>query len=93
MELKQSKDVCIDKLTSTEGFDLEITANLQSPAQVEAVMEGYIAGMLHSRYGVKKYQMLLRLTDSMRGRCRDDLTGIGKTPDLQPGWHVGEGNE
>ena len=89
MELKQSRDVCIDKLTSTEGLDLEITANLTGPGQVDAVMEGYIAKALHSKYGVQKYQMLLRLTDSMRGRCRDDLTGIGKTPEMQAGWSLG----
>lgn len=89
MEIKQSRDVCIDKLTSTEGIDLEITANLTSPSQVEAVMEGYIGKSLNSRYRVQKYQMLLRLTDSMRGRCRDDLTGIGKTPEMQAGWNFG----
>lgn len=87
MELKQSKDVCIDKLTSTEGVDLEITANLTSQDQLAAVMQGYVAKTLNSRYGVAQYQMLLRLTDSWRGRCRDDLTGIGKIPEMQ-GWQI-----
>lgn len=90
MELKQSKDVCIDKLTSTTGYDLEITANITSQGQIAAVMEGYIAKKLNSRYGVDRYQMLLRLTDSWRGRCRDDLTGIGKVPEVQ-GWQTSQG--
>lgn len=85
MEIKQSKDVCIDKLTSTEGKELEITANINSQNQIKAVLQGYIAKALHSKYGVEQYQVLLRLTDSYRGRCRDDLTGIGKVPEVQ-GW-------
>lgn len=87
MEIKQSKDVCIDKLTSTSGVDLEITANLTSQNQIEAVLQGYVSAALGSRYGVRQYQMLLRLTDSWRGRCRDDLTGIGKVPEVQ-GWQT-----
>lgn len=87
MELKQSKDVCIEKLTSTSGLDLEITANLRSASQVEAVMMGYISGALNSKYGVRQYQMLLRSSCSWQGRCRDDLTGIGKTP--EQGWQLG----
>jgi hypothetical protein len=88
MEIKQSKDVCIDKLTSTTGVDLEITANLTSQGQIAAVLQGYVCAALNSRYGVAQYQMLLRLTDSWRGRCRDDLTGIGKVPEVQ-GWTQG----
>ena len=92
MEIKQSKDVCIDKLTSTEGKDLEITANLTSTGQMTAVMQGYVSIALNSRYGANQYQMLLRLTDSWKGRCRDDLTGIGKVPEVQ-GWQMGESRE
>jgi len=88
IELKQTKDICVDKLTSTEGVDLEITANLTSQEQITAVMQGYISMALNSRYGIRQYQMLLRLTDSWRGRCRDDLTGIGKIQDIQ-GWQMG----
>lgn len=91
MELKQAKDVCIDKLTSTHGEDLEITANITSQNQVRAVMEGYIGIALRSRYAIEKYQMLLRLTDSWQGRCRDDLTGIGKVPEVQ-GWNTSDGD-
>lgn len=88
MEIKQSKDVCIENLTSIEGAKLEITANLTSQNQIKAVLQGYVAKALGSRYGVDQYQVLLRLTDSYRGRCRDDLTGIGKVPEVQ-GWTVG----
>lgn len=89
MEIKQSKDVCIDKLTSTGGEDLEITANLTSQNQIKAVLQGYVCKALNSRYGVRQYQMLLRLSDSWKGRCRDDLTGIGKVPEVQ-GWNMGD---
>lgn len=81
---KQTKDICVEKLTSTEGKDLEIMANLTAPSQVNAVMEGYIGMALNSQFMKEQYQMLLRLSVSWQGRGRDDLTGIGKTPDLSP---------
>lgn len=85
VELKQSKDVCIDKLTSTAGRDLEIMANLTSQGQVQAAMSGLLGVKLNSKYRIARYEMLLRLSVSWQGRGRDDLTGIGKIPDIQ-GW-------
>lgn len=91
MELKQSKDVCIDKLTSTEGKDLEIMANLTSPAQLNAILMGFTAQALNSKYGYLESQLLLRTSCSWKGRARDDLTGIGKVPEVQA-WQRGEDN-
>lgn len=88
MEVKQSKDVCIEKLTSTSGQDLEITSNINHPGQMGVMIEGYVCRALNVAYGVEKYQMLLRLTCAWRGRARDDLTGIGKVPDQVPGWNI-----
>ena len=85
MEIKQSKDVCIDKLTSTHGADLEIMANITSSSQIAAVMQGYIGEALNSTYRVNRCEKLLRLTVSNRARGRDDLAGIGKVADIQ-GW-------
>ena len=82
MQIKQSRDICIDKLTSTSGEDLEIMANLTSSQQAAAVVEGDVAKALGSEFGVDQYQMLLRLTVSWQGRGRDDLTGIGKSPEV-----------
>lgn len=92
MEIQQTRDAVVDKLTSVAGVELEITANLTSSGQMGAVLEGYIARQLNSRYGIERYQMLLRLTDSWQGRCRDDLTGIGKTPDIQA-WNGGQNGQ
>lgn len=92
MEIKQSKDVCIDHLTSTEGADLEIMANITSSSQIGAVMQGYIGEALNSRYRVKRCEKLLRLTVSNKARGRDDLAGIGKIADIQ-GWQSGPSGE
>lgn len=81
-EIKQTRDVCVDKLTQTEGKALEITANLKSTGQVDAILQGYIDKALGSKYGVEKMEMLLRLSDSMGGRTRDDLVAIGTTRDI-----------
>ena len=86
MEIQQSKDVCIEKLTSTEGNDLEILANLTSSGQIAAIMEGHVAYKIGSKYQVAKTERLLRISCSWQARARDDLTGIGKTADIVPGW-------
>jgi len=88
MEIKQTKDVCVDKLTVVRGEELEIAANLVDRLQIAAVLEGYVCRALNARFGVEKEEMLLRLTCSWQGRCRDDLTSIGKVPDIQ-GWTMG----
>lgn len=88
MEIKQSKDVCIDHLTSTTGADLEIMSNITSNSQIAAVMQGYIGEALNSQYRVNRCEKLLRLTISNRARGRDDLAGIGKVADVQ-GWQMG----
>lgn len=94
-EIKQTRDVCVEKLTQTEGKDLEITANLKSTGQVDAILQGYIDKALGSRYGVQKMEMLLRLSDSMGGRTRDDLVAIGTTRDImgRGGFFDGGGRE
>ena len=81
VEIQQSRDTCIDKLTSTRGKDLEIMANIVDSKQMNAIMEGYVCSALNVSYGINKYEMLLRCSVSYRGRGREDLTGIGKTPE------------
>lgn len=90
MEIKQSKDVCIDRLSSTEGNDLEIMANINSSQQMAAVMLGFVGAALNSKYVVGRTEKLLRVSVSWKGRGRDDLTSIGKVPDIQ-GW-TGQSN-
>lgn len=84
-ELQQSKDTCIDHLTVTGGTELEIMANIRTSGQVDAVIEGHISKALGSAFGMDKYETLLRTSISWNARGRDDLTGIGKTPDM-PGF-------
>ena len=85
MEIKQSKDVCIDRLSSTQGSELDIMANINSNQQMNAVMLGFVGAALNSKYCVGRTEMLLRLTVSWKGRGRDDLASIGRVPDIQ-GW-------
>lgn len=87
MEIQQTKDTIVDSLMSTEDKPLEIMANLNGAAQMYAVLEGFVAKCLNSKVGANECELLLRLSVSYRGRGRDDLTGIGKTPDIQ-GWRA-----
>lgn len=81
VEIQQSKDTCIDHLTVTSGTELEIMSNLQSVGQIDAIIEGHVGKFFGSQYSWDKMETLLRTTTSMKGRGRDDLVGIGKTPD------------
>lgn len=89
MELKQTQDICVEKLTSTEGVDLEIMANITHSSQINAIMEGYNDMALGSEYGVGLMQLLLRITCSYQGRARTDLTTIGSKQAGIPGWVPG----
>ena len=82
VEIEQTKDTVVKYLTRTEGKELEITSNLTSPAQLNAALEGLVASRLGSDTGMEEYQMLLRLTISWKGRGREDLTSIGKAPEI-----------
>lgn len=81
-EIEQTKDTVVKWLTQREGKGLEITSNITSPAQVNAALEGLVASRLGSETGMEEYQMLLRLTISYKGRGREDLTSIGKAPEI-----------
>jgi len=78
LEIKQTQDICVDKLTVTRGEDLQIMANLTGPGQLSAIMEGHIYSFLGSRYVPHKADMLLRLTVSHQGRGRTDLVTIAQ---------------
>lgn len=84
VEVQQSRDTCIDHLTVTGGTELEIMANLTSATQIDTVIEGHLCKFFGSQYGWDKCETLLRTTVSMKGRGRDDLAGIGRTPDVSP---------
>lgn len=81
MELEQTRDTVVRKLTSTTGADLEIMANLRDRSQISAVMEGLVNKMIGDKVGIEEYETLLKMTISWQGRGRDDLREIGKTPD------------
>lgn len=85
-EIQQSKDTCIDHLTTIEGTELEIMANLKTAGQIDAVIEGHICKALGSAFGVDNYETLLRCSISWAGRGREDLKEIGKTPDMPGGF-------
>lgn len=86
LEIKQTQDICVEKLTSVNGNDLEIMANLTHPNQIDVVMEGYVDAVFGSKFGVHMSEMLLRLSCSYKGRARDDLTTIGGKTAQVPGW-------
>ena len=79
---KDFQEVCVDRITATNGQELEISANLTDPDQVDLVLESYLYGPLglNSRYVPARNEMYLRLSCSFHGRLRDDIVAIGKTP-------------
>jgi len=92
--VKDFQEVCLDKLTVTNGEQLEIMANITSPKQLDLVQMGTVYGMqgLRSRYFTQQKESLLRLTCSYQGRARGDVTEIGKAvkmPMLAGGFNSG----
>lgn len=83
MEIKQTQDICVERLTTTDGRGLQIMANIASPAQINAMLEGHIYAFLGSRYIPDRTEMLLRLTVSYQGRGRDDLVTIARSSAVQ----------
>ena len=81
VEVQQTRDTCVDHLTVTTGTELEIMANLKSVSQIDAVLEGVICKALGSQFGWGWFETLMRTSISVGARGRDDLVGIGKTPD------------
>ena len=54
--------------------------------QIDTLIEGHIGKFFGSAYAWDKCETLLRSSISMNARGRDDLSGIGKTPDMAPGF-------
>lgn len=77
------KDRIIERLTPTEGKELEISCNLTSSKQMAVFMEQLAYSVLGSTYIIQRGDMLKRLTCSYQARNRTDLVDIGKTPEWQ----------
>lgn len=86
MEIQQTTDSIVDHLTTVKGTEMEIMANLASADQIDMVIEGHLALWLGSEVGVDITETFLRCTCSMKGRAREDLKGIGTTPNLNAGF-------
>lgn len=82
--IKDFQEVCLDKLTVTSGEELEITANITSPRQLDLVTMGNVYGEtgLRSRYFTQQKESMLRLTCSVGGRARGDITEVAKSVKL-----------
>ena len=94
---KEFQEVCVDKLTQTEGAGLQVTANINSAEQIDLVMEGFIYSRygLNSRYVSARNEMLLRLTKSFNGKTCNDIVEVAKAPRFNSGMGglFGGGNE
>ena len=88
VEVQQTRDTCNDHLTVTSGTELEIMSNLKSASQIDTLIEGHIGKFFGSAYAWDKCETLLRSSISMNARGRDDLSGIGRTPDNVQGFQT-----
>lgn len=88
--IKDFQEVCLDKLTVTDGALLEMMANITSVAQVEMMLLGNIYGPhgFRSQTFGDHQNTMLRLSISQHGRGRADIVEIGKSVKL-PTWGMG----
>lgn len=82
--LKTLKETAIDKLSATEGKDLDISANLTHPDQIGVILESHAHSMLGSEYVIDRCDLYKRLTVSYMGRYRSDIVTIGTGPEFVP---------
>lgn len=75
------REGAVERLSCTEGEELDITCNLTKPQQIEALMEMFALIQLGSRYMMQRKEMWQRLSCSYNGRHRSDVVEISKTPD------------
>ena len=89
-EMKDFQEVCLDKLSVTDGAMLEMMANITSAGQFDLILMGGVYGDtgLRSQYFRGQEDRCLRLTVSHMGRGRTDVVEIGKSVKL-PGWGFG----
>ena len=91
--IKTLKETAVDKLSATEGKELDISANLTSADQFAVILESHAHSHLGSTYVIERCDLLKRLTNSYHGRFRTDIVEIGKTPEFQfTGGSSGGGN-
>lgn len=88
MEIEQTRDTIVRKLTATDGALLEIMANITDKAMVNVRMEGLVDEMLGDEIGVQEWMALYKASISKDGRGREDLVSLGKVSDR--GWKEGE---
>ena len=88
MEIEQTRDTIVRKLTATDGALLEIMANITDKALVNVRMEGLVDEMLGDEIGVLEWMALYKASISKDGRGREDLVSLGKVSDR--GWKEGE---
>ena len=95
--IKDFQEVCLDKLSVTDGPDLEMMANITSSGQFDLILMGGVYGDqgLRSQYFRGQQDRCLRLTVSYQGRGRTDVVEIGKANMRFAGWGFGGsgGNE
>lgn len=88
MEVEQTRDTIVRKLTATDGALLEIMANITSPEMVNCRMEGLVDEILGDDVGVQEWMAFYKASISKDGRGRQDLVTIGTVRDS--GWKEGE---
>ena len=82
--MKTLKETAIDKLSATEGKELDISANITNPGQFDAILESHAHSHLGSKYVIDRCDLLKRLTNSYMGRYRTDIVTIGQSPEFAP---------
>lgn len=82
-ELKTIKEQALDRLSATEGKELDLSCNLSSGTQLEIVLESEAHAVLGCRFYVRTTERMLRLTNGFQGRHRQDIVEIAKARSLE----------
>ena len=90
--LKTFRQLAIEVLSKTSGPDLEISANLTSPAQFKIIVESYAHSVLGAEFVENEKDLYLRMTKSYGSKFGDYVSDIAQTPEFKGGDMIGPTN-
>lgn len=80
--IKTFREIALERISKTEGKDLEISCNLTTSSQFGLIVESYAHSVLGSTYTSDEKDLYLRITKGYNANYTSDVVKIGMTPEF-----------
>ena len=82
---KTFRQYAIEVLSKLKGEELQISANLTSPDQLDYLLESHAHSVLGAEFVIEETDMYLRLTKSYNSKYSEYVSQIAQTPEYKGG--------